>query len=354
MNAPDRPRPATRAAVESVLRCSAPLARPLFLPAIYEHKAWFIGSTPSAISRDANLLTRALLAEYEAVGADALAVGVDVYNLEAESVGCTVTFYEGEDTSIPGIKPGNHVVHVGDDLTNARIPNPLKDGRMPVNITAARNVRQALGNDYWLRGAISGPFSLAISLVGAEALFLACLDRPEWVRSVLDYSGRIIKEFSKAYIDVGAELIVFDSQASPELLSPDMYEEIVLPVTQEFVQWAATQGVRDVPLIIGGNTTPIAGLLARTGANNLLCDFTADFDEWAAVCREHGRAFRRNLSPRLIESGTPDDIYAVAAEEIRRGRDLPGFIMGTAVVPFGTPTENILAIKRACADATKA
>jgi uroporphyrinogen decarboxylase len=188
-------------------------------------------------------------------------------------------------------------------------------------------------------------------LVGAEALFLACLDQPEWVRSLLDYADRIVRVFSKAYIDAGAELIVFDSQASPELLSPEMYEEFVLPVTKNFVQWAAGQGVRDLPLIIGGNTIPIAGLLAQTGANNLLCDFTADFDEWATVCRKHGRALRRNISPRLIETSPPDQIYDVATRELRRGRELPGFIMGTAVIPFGTPTENILAIKRACLDA---
>jgi uroporphyrinogen decarboxylase len=343
--------PATRSEIESVLRCGPPRRVPLFLPAIYEHKAWFIGSTPSAISRDAGLLTRALLAEYEAIGADALAVGVDVYNLEAEAVGCTVTFYEGDDTSIPGISPGNHLLHVGDDLSAARVPNPLKDGRMAVNLDAARQVRRELGDQYWLRGAISGPFSLAISLVGAEALFLACYDQTEWVRSVLDYAGRIIKEFAQAYIDAGAELIVFDSQASPDLLSPVMYEEFVLPVTRDLVQWAARQGVRDLPLIIGGNTTDIAGLLAQTGANNLLCDFTADFDAWAAACREHGRAFRRNISPRLIQSGTPEEIYAVAAGELRRGRDLPGFIMGTGVIAYGTPTANILAIKRACLDA---
>ena len=342
---------ASRSEVESVLRCAAPRRVPLFLPAIYEHKACFIRSTPSAISRDATLLTRALLAEFEAIGPDALTVGVDVYNLEAEAVGCTVTFYEGDDTSIPGIKPGNHIIHVGDDLTRAPLPNPSKDGRMPVNIATVRQVRRELGDNFWLRGAISGPFSLAISLVGAEALFLACLDQPEWVRSLLDYADGIIRVFSKAYIDAGAELIVFDSQASPELLSPEMYEEFVLPVTQNFVQWAAGQGVRDLPLIIGGNTIPIAGLLAQTGANNLLCDFTADFDEWATVCREHGRALRRNISPRLIEASTPDQIYDVAARELRRGRELPGFIMGTAVIPFGTPTENILAVKRACLDA---
>lgn len=344
---------ATRAEIESILRCGPPREVPLFLPAIYEHKAWFIGSTPSAIARDGKLLARAILAEHEAIGPDALAVGVDVYNLEAEAVGCHVTFYEGDDTSIPGISPGNHILHVGDDLSAAPVPNPLTDGRMPVNLEATRLVRQALGDQCWIRGSISGPFSLAISLVGAEALFLACYDQADWVRSVLDYAARIIRSFAKGYIDAGAELIVFDSQASPDLLSPAMYEEFVLPVTRDLVQWAATQGVRDMPLIIGGNTTSIAGLLAQTGANNLLCDFTADFDEWAAVCREHGRSFRRNISPRLIQSATPDEIYAVAADELRRGRDLPGFIMGTGVIAFGTPNANVLAIKRACLDSAK-
>jgi len=345
--------PATRAEVESVLRCAAPRPVPLFLPAIYEHKAWFIGSTPSAVARSADLLTQAMLTEFELIGPDALTVGVDVYNLEAEAVGCKVTFYEGADTSIPGIKPGNHVVRVGDDVASARLPHPLRDGRMPVNIEAARRVRAAVGGDVWLRGAISGPFSLAISLVGAEALFLACLDRPEWVHDVLAYSGRIIKEFAQAYIDAGAELVVFDSQASPELLSPPMYEEFVLPITADLAAWAARQGVRDLPLIIGGNATPIADLQILTGCNNLLCDFTADFDTWAAACQAAKVAMRRNLSPRLIETSPPAQIYDVARRELERGRDLPGFIMGTAVVPFATPTENILAVKRACLDAAR-
>ena len=112
--------------------------------------------------------------------------------------------------------------------------------------------------------------------------------------------------------------------------------------------------MRDLPLIIGGNTTPIAELLAESGANNLLCDFTADFDAWADVCQEHGRSFRRNISPRLIETGTPEEVYEVAAREIARGKDIPGYILGTAVVPFGSPTANLLAIKQACIDSASA
>lgn len=344
---------ATRAQAESVLRCEAPRPVPLFLPAIYEHKAWFIGETPSNISRSADLLTRAMLAEYEAIQPDALAVGVDVYNLEAEAVGCTVTFYEDGDTSIPGIKPGNHVVHVGDDVASRPLPNPLRDGRMPINIEAARRVVKQLP-DLWVRGAISGPFSLAVSLVGAEDLFVGCLDSPGEVHKILEYAARIIKEFAKAYVDAGAGLIMFDSQASPDLLSPEMYEEFVLPVMKELIAHFAAQGIRDVPLIIGGNTTPIIDLLIQTGANNLLCDFTGDWDEWSAACRKARRALRRNISPRFIETATPEEIYALTSQEVTRGKDLPGFIMGTAVIPFGTATEHVLAVKQACLDAAHA
>ena len=57
-----------------------------------------------------------------------------------------------------------------------------------------------------------------------------------------------------------------------------------------------------------------------------------------------------NIHPAAIDLKAVGT-YAAAAREIARGKDLPGFIMGTAVIPFGTPTENILAVKRACLDA---
>ncbi|MDR0902136.1 MAG: hypothetical protein LBM92_05135 [Opitutaceae bacterium] len=343
-----RPKTASRSEAESVLRCEPSRAAPLFLPAIYEHKAWFVQGTPSAVARDSGLLARALLAEYETLAPDALTVGIDVYNIEAEAVGCSVAYYEGNDASVPSIS--SHVLGEGDDLSGAPLPHPLKDGRMPVNIQAARDTLRVLGDDFWVRGAVSGPFSLAVSLVGADTLFMACLESPEWVRGVLDYARRVIQEYAKAYIDIGAGLVIFDSQASPALISPAMYERFVLPETQKLIQWAAARGARDVPLVIGGDTLPVAQLLLQTGANNLLCDFTSDITPWLAICREAGRALRRNISPALIQTESPGQIYTRTREELAQGGDFPGFIMGTGVIPYGTPSENLLAIRQACRD----
>ena len=341
---------ATKDEVRRVLRCepAPPGGRPLFLPAVYEHKAFFLDDTPSHVSRDADLLARAVLAEYAALQPDALTIGLDVYNLEAEAAGCRVTFYEGDDTSIPGIRPGDHVVNQSTDFASRPIPNPLRDGRMPLNIEATRRVVAELGGDVWIRGALSGPFSLAVSLMGAEEFFLCCWDSPDASKRLLEHCTAIIKEFGAAYIDAGAEVILFDSQASPELLSPKMYREYVLPCTRSIVEHFQQLGVRDVPLIIGGKTTRIIDALLETGANNLLCDFTADWPAWSSRCREQGRSVRRNMSPQFVASATPDEVFETARQMVAEGADLPGFIIGTAVVPYGTPTENLLAVRSAC------
>ena len=108
-----------------------------FIPAVYEQKAFLIDETPSTVSRDAELFYRAMMVEHEVYQADALVIGMDVYNLEAEAIGSTVKFYEGDDTSIPGISPGNHAITFGDDLSQLKVPNPARDGRMPVNLEVA-------------------------------------------------------------------------------------------------------------------------------------------------------------------------------------------------------------------------
>jgi len=336
-------------------RCQAalrgePVDRPPFLPAVYEHKAWFLGRTPSEVARDPELLFRAVLAEYERLQPDALTVGIDVYNIEAEAVGCKVTFYEPGDPSVPGIGPNDHVIRPGEKLTTWPIPDPRTAGRMPMLVETARRVTRELGDDVWVRGALSGPFSLAVSLAGAESVFIATVENHEFVTAVLDYAGRVIQAFGRAYIEAGVDVVIFDSQASPDLLPPDMYERLVLPVTRDVIASLQAAGACDVPLIIGGNTTPIAEACIATGANNLLCDFTADWPTWLARCRAAGRAVRRNLDPKLVQTGPPETVYAATRQIVQESEGYPGFLLGTAVVPYGTPTENLLAVRQACRD----
>ena len=344
---------ATRDEVRSVLRCEpAPAGgrRPLFLPAVYEHKAFFLDDTPSRVSRDADLLARAVLAEYAALQPDALTIGLDVYNLEAEAAGCRVTFYEGDDTSIPGIRPGDHVVDRLDGLRKP--PRPQSAARRADARSTSR--RRAGWSPSWaatsgFAAPCRGPFSLAISLMGAEDFFLCCWDNPDASKRLLEYCTAIIKEFGAAYIDAGAEVILFDSQASPDLLSPKMYREYVLPFTA--VDRRALRAARRPGRAAHHRRQHDAASSTscwRRAPTNLLCDFTADWPAWSARCRDAGRSVRRNMSPQFVASAAPDEVFETARQVVAEGADLPGFIVGTAVVPYGTPTANLLAVRRAC------
>ena len=218
---------------------------------------------------------------------------------------------------------------------------------MPVNIEATRRVVAELGGDVWIRGALSGPFSLAVSLMGAEEFFLCCWDSPDASKRLLEHCTAIIKEFGAAYLDAGAEVILFDSQASPDLLSPKMYREYVLPCTRSIVEHFQQLGVRGRAAHHrrqhhAHHRRP-AGDRRQQPAVRLHRRLARRGRRAAA---QQGRSVRRNMSPQFVASATPDEVFETARQMVAEGADLPGFIIGTAVVPYGTPTENLLAVRK--------
>lgn len=324
-----------------------PSDRVPFIPAIYEHKAWFVGETPSNVCRDAHLLTKALLAEYESVRPDALVVGIDVYNVEAEAAGCAVTYYDDGDSSIPAVGPDGAIFQGVDDVASLKLPDPNKDGRMPINLAAAKNIFKALGKEIPIRGAVSGPFSMAANLVGPENLFILTVTQPTLVKDLMNFSTEVIKAYGQAFIEIGCGVVIFDSQASPELLSPAMYKEFVLTPTQNIIRHFHQHGLQHVPLIIGGNTTKILDLYLQTGANNILCDARADAAQFLSECSKAKRAFRRNIDSTDFLTAAPHELRERTVKYLEEAQSYPGFILGTGVVPYGTPTSNLTAIREA-------
>ncbi len=319
-----------------------------FIPAIYEHKAWFIHQTPSQVCKGPELFFRALMAEYEIVRADALTIGLDVYNIEAEALGCTVTYYSGDDVSIPAIPADGHLHYPGvDEFLKMPVPNPLKSGRMPVNIEVTKRIVKELEDEIPVRGAVSGPFSLAVMLFGVEEIFILAMNDPDELRKVLQKCSDVIQEYGKAFIDSGSGIIVFDSQATPELISPSMYGKLIMPFHKQLIDCFKNLGCEHVPLIIGGNTTSIIDDYIGTGANNILCDARSDHSVFLEKCSTVNRAYRRNIPSDGFQDLNTERLYETAAQYIKEAQSYRGFILGTGVVPYGTPTENLLAVRRA-------
>ncbi len=336
----------SRELMERVLQCGKGDRIP-FCPAIYEHMGFLIGKTPSEICRDPDLLVQGLLAEYETYRPDFLSVGIDVYNVEAEALGCEVLYFD-DGPDVPGI--ADFPVKKPEDLDRLGIPDPTSAGRMPLFLEAAKEIHRQIGDKIIIRGAVTGPFSMASELVGAENLIVMSLLDPAFIRKLLKFTATVAAEFGKAFIACGIDPVIFDSRAMPPLCSPDVFRDMVAPAyARHLTPVLKKAGARNLPLIIGGNTTPILEALIATGATQLLCDLEGDREAFMKRCLEKKLPMRVNVDPRLLHTGPVDRIQDFALTILNTCWDHPGFILGTGVVAYDCPKEHILAV-RECLD----
>jgi len=316
-----------------------------FVPAVYEHKARLIGRAPSEVCRSLDLLLEALERENEIYGPDALTVGLDVYNVEAEALGCGVRYFDGSP-DVPAVEAP--ILGGPGELGRLGRPDPGRDGRMPLFVEAAARLQKSKGAEVMVRGAVTGPFSLACALAGTEEVLVATVEDPHFVRALLDFAARTAVDFGKAFLEKGVEPVLFDSKASPAAASPRVFREFVLPVYRDLVVPALREaGARTVPLIVGGDTTAILEELLATGAGQLLCDAGSDLARFGRRCREERRALRASIDARLVHRGTPEEIRGVAGRLLMATAGQPGLLFGCGVVAYDCDPANVLALREA-------
>lgn len=322
-----------------------PVDRPPFVPAVYEHKAALIGRTPSAASRDGGLLRAALRREAEIYDPDVLTVGIDVYNVEAEALGATVRYFE-DSNDVPAVE-APAVREIG-AIARLAPPDPEYCGRMPLFLAAAADLAGESGRDMVVRGAVTGPFSLACALAGDETILIGALENPLAVREALAFAAGVAVAYGAAFLRRGAGVVLFDSKANPAVASPRVFRELILPVYRDIVMpRLKAAGARTVPLIIGGDTTPVLKELVQTGAGQLLCDAGADVRLFRDACRAAGRAVRVSVDARLVHRGPDTEIREAALRLLRLAGREPGLLFGCGVVAHDTPPSHVLALRRA-------
>ncbi len=316
-----------------------------FVPAVYEHKARLVGRSPSEVCRELDLLLEALEKELEIYDPDALTVGLDVYNVEAEAAGCEVRYF-GRDPDVPAVAAP--LLGGPADLGKLGRLDPSRDGRMPLFVEAAARLHKDRGRDIVVRGAVTGPFSLASALAGSEGLLVATVEDPAFVRDLVAWAAGTAVDLGTAYLERGVEPVLFDSKASPAAASPRVFREFVLPAYRDVVIPALRRaGARATPLIIGGDTTAILEDLVRTGAPQLLCDAGADLMRFLETCRAERRALRASVDARLVHGGPPEAIRAEARRILEAAEGQPGFLFGCGVVAYDCEPRNVIALREA-------
>lgn len=193
-----------------------------------------------------------------------------------------------------------------------------------------------------------GPMTVAGNIRGVEDLLVDMFDEPEKVAQLLDIVAGTTLDFIDCLAGVGVKYVyIADPVAS--LVSPSLYEELILPVHQKLYGRMNELGIVG-RLHMCGNTTAILPYSSQCGAKIIDIDHAVDFNK--ALEAAQGRCIiNGNIDPVAdVYSCDAARTKAAMLEQAKLVGDRRAMFMPGCELPTDTPIENILAIAEALAE----
>lgn len=312
-----------------------------FCPSVYEHAARVAGKTPWEVSRNGRLLSQAHIDTFRLYNHRPVVVGIDIYNLEAEAYGATVTKPAG--TGVPAIS--KHPYSTSKELLSLEPFNPKTDGRVPMVIEAAQRVADECP-EADVRIPLSGPFSLATNLTGFENLLCEIHTDPDSVTRALGHlvAGQV--EFCKEVVHQGLDIAFFESAATPPLLSPHDFKKIEFNALKDTMEKTAVVVGHPVPCIMGGDTAPILDSILQTGTGYVCCPAGTNQKLFMDIMQGHPDVMVRiNMDPRPMTSKNFPDVEKEVDRVFELANNREKVCIGTGCLPFETDPQAVLKTK---------
>jgi MtaA/CmuA family methyltransferase len=302
------------------------------------------------IARDAKKRATAILQQRERFGFDGVVFCGDTVCL-AESVGVEVHYSTDE---CPRWKAG-FLDDEYNGLDSLKLPDPTKDGRLPVWVETTRLVQEKIGDEYLVMArADQGAFSLASMMRGMQDFLMdiaLAADDPELdekILRLLSFCNDAQFEFIKALVEAGAHVVTTgDSISGPSVCSPEIYRKYSLPFEADMVRRCNALGV-PYSIHICGFTEPIIPYWLEAGAPIWEIDHKTDFTVARAQTRGKTTLFGNLDCTGVMCFGKPELVLEKSREVIEQAKPDPGFILSSGCMLAAiTPPDNLAAMVEA-------
>lgn len=292
------------------------------------------------VAFDPQLMAEVVLSSLERHNYDSTGPITD-YGLGTESMGSRPVIRDWEQTFV-----AEFAVETEADIAKLQIPNPLRDGRMPVIIECEQILVERVGSTVGINGGLAGPLSFAANLRGTQQLLYDVIDRPKLVHDLCKIALEAATYFSLAQIIHGGMKTINIYDPVITMLSNSMSDEFgfayLKPLIEDLKKHAAT-----VLLHICGDTTRMLERMIDVGADILSVDVEVDLDKAKKII--NGRAsLSGNVATQNLARLSPEDIYKESCQCIKKAASGGRFTLSSSCeVPLETPQENIDAMVRA-------
>ncbi len=305
-----------------------------WVPFVGCHAATLLGETAQNYLQSADLIVKGVSKAVELYNPDGIPVVFDL-QVEAEALGCKLAW---ADDNPPAVV--SHPLSEGVLLETLKVPCTCK-ARIPVVMDATAALRTKYP-DLALYGLVTGPFTLALHLLGTD-IFMKMFEDPEYVHRLMRFCTDVSTMMANAYIEAGANVIALvDPMVSQ--IDPMSFETFVTPYCTEIFN-TIRDGETLSSFFVCGNATQNIACMCDCKPDNISIDENISLEYVKEIAREKGVSFGGNMKLTVVLlMGGAEDAKRDALECMDIGGK-NGFILSPGCdLAMATPVANIQAV----------
>lgn len=305
--------------------------RPPWVPFVGVHGGQLIGKNAIEYLKSSDNIVQGALKAIDLYKADGIPVTFDL-QIEAEILGCKLNW---EKDNPPAVV--SHPLAGEKTLSDLHVP-AINEGRIPLVMEATRKLR-AEKPDIALYGLITGPFTLALHLLGTDA-FIQMFTKPDELKQIIKFSNEVAKAMAGYYLENGVDIVaVVDPMTSQ--IDPDSFRNFVSPYATDLFAHIRKKGGKG-SFFVCGNAKQNIEVMCGCKPDNISIDENISLDYVRDTALKNGISFGGNLKLTVaLLMGSKDDAGRDAIECIETGGNT-GFILAPGCdLAYATPVDNL-------------
>ncbi len=311
------------------------------------HSGKLRGYSATDVLKDEKKLVDSLLAVNQIYDPDGQPVVFDL-QIEAEILGCDLVWVSGGPPMV-----ASHPLEK-DMSIPTRLPE-ARDGRLPMILSAMREMKRQVGDRTALYGLITGPMTLASHLRGTE-IFMDMYDYPDFHNALLAYCKNVSLRMAALFQEAGMDVIaVVDPVVSQ--VSPRHFKQYLLEPFREIFTSIRQAGAFS-SFFVCGDATKNIDIMCQTEPDSISVDENIDLPKAKAITDRYNITIGGNipLTTRMLLGSQQDNMKFVIdlldqLADPDRGLAPGNFILAPGCdMPYDVPTENVVGVLQAIRD----
>ncbi len=232
-----------------------------------------------------------------------------------------------------------------EELNNLKEINISFDSRVNCYVNTVKLMRISLPASIIKGAYVTGPYSLAGLLMGADEAAMATMLNEKVLKKLCNFTTEVIEKYIRMLISAGAELICI-LEPTAVMLGPDQFEKYSVSYVKHINKSFKYSGI-SIIYHTCGNTMHLVDKMVLSGVDGI----SLDSKEAGVLLKDaaekvDGRvAVIGNINPSAtMLYGKPDQVKEEVNELLYEMEPYPNFILSTGCdLPQETPYENIRA-----------